>query len=159
MATELERLKAWMGANGHDSKSLSRALGYHGDYARRIVTGKKSVGRSFRWLFARAFGDELAESIFDEPISADSTNYGPDAHPERIAASRAVQLVNGKKRVRPAHLCKCFICGEQAQHNHHPSYAPEYHFFVVPLCRSCHTKVHLGTIELDLGVPQPIAQP
>ena len=46
---------------------------------------------------------------------------------------------------------KCAICGtEESIINHHTSYDPEE---TVPLCRSCHMKLHNGSIKSDIPAP------
>ena len=58
---------------------------------------------------------------------------------------KAGNVVNNAIRIgelpRPDTL-KC-SCGEQAKQYHHPSYAPEHHFDIVPLCIFCHNKLRL----------------
>jgi len=38
--------------------------------------------------------------------------------------------------------CKC---GKQAEHYHHPSYAPEHWLDVVSLCQDCHFAIHFNS--------------
>lgn len=149
MTTDLDRLKAWMAQNGHDSQSLSKAVGYANNAARRILAEKVPVGLSFKWLFAKAFGDETAAAIFEFPVPS-AARLGL-FRPERDAAHRKVNWKMSREIIPPANQSCCCICRKrQAEHNHHPSYEVEEQLTVYPLCRSCHTKVHKGSAKLQL---------
>ena len=64
-------------------------------------------------------------------------------NPDRIKARNAVN-----DAIKLGHLCPpseldCNHCGEQAQHWHHWwSYAEEFWFWILPLCRKCHKAEH-----------------
>lgn len=74
-------------------------------------------------------------------------------HPERrIAVNTVNRAVVAGELVAPSSL-KCVACGEQAKDYHHPSYAQEHWLFVVPLCRSCHKRVHTGVLALEVQLP------
>lgn len=65
-----------------------------------------------------------------------------DKHPEHIAARAAVNNAVQSGKMIPAKDLIC-ECGAQAlEYHHHKGYAPEHHFDVVAVCKTCH-------IELD----------
>ena len=72
-------------------------------------------------------------------------------HPERIKAKNAItHAVHRNKMNRPETL-HCMKCFEQATEYHHPSYAPEHRFDVIPVCAECHRQIHTN---LRLSAPQ-----
>ena len=76
-----------------------------------------------------------------------------DAHPERRNAVNVVNRAVAAGDICPPTNLKCAACGMQAKDYHHASYAPEHWLFVVPLCRSCHKRVHTGAIALEVELP------
>ena len=76
--------------------------------------------------------------------------------PKYIAKRKAYQQTNkykarlkvcgavlvGKLPNIKTQTCKC---GKQAEHYHHPSYAPEHWLDVVPLCQDCHFAIHFNS--------------
>jgi hypothetical protein len=157
MINQVKRLRKWMNKTGYDTKSLNAALGYEVDMVGRIISGKAGVGRSFRRLFARRFGEPIAFALFDQPIAHDSKHTGTGMHPEREAANREITLKINRSTVFPADAFQCYFCPKPAVHNHHPSYDSEHRLCVVALCRSCHVRVHTGSLKLNLGImPTPV---
>lgn len=63
-----------------------------------------------------------------------------ERHKER--ATKAIERRITRGKMLPAICYPCSRCGKQARDYHHPSYLPEDRLNVVPLCRSCHVKVH-----------------
>ena len=45
-------------------------------------------------------------------------------------------------RLKPVSECICKECGNSAQEYHHESYAREHRLVVIPVCQSCHRKIH-----------------
>lgn len=70
------------------------------------------------------------------------------SNPEKIEAQHAVLAEVRKGTIPKASECVCRTCGQQAAHYHHESYAPEDRLKVVPLCNSCHVRVHKGSLVL-----------
>lgn len=63
----------------------------------------------------------------------------------RAHAAVATAVRNGD--LQPATSVACEAgCGRMAQCWHHHSYKPEHRLDVIGLCRSCHLKVHWGSI-------------
>lgn len=64
-------------------------------------------------------------------------------HPECIKAGNAITIaIRCGKLPHPFNLT-CHYCLMQAkQYHHYKGYAPEYQLDVIPVCKSCHTKLH-----------------
>ena len=63
-------------------------------------------------------------------------------HPERIKAKKAISNAIYRNKLNRPETLHCIGCFEQAQEYHHPSYAPEQRFNVVPVCAECHRQIH-----------------
>ena len=150
MTTDLERLKAWMAENGHDTASLTAALAYrHGGIA-KILRGRREIKNGFYMRFAAVFGDEVFRQVFGDKPKEGSRLL--NRFPEQTLAQSVVGAEVQGGRLRPASTYKCHGCDNQAQQYHHESYAPADRLCVVPLCRSCHRLHHNGRKVLTLGV-------
>lgn len=68
-------------------------------------------------------------------------------HPEQYGAHKAVQIAVNQGKLASVRSCVCELCGNQACHYHHWSYAMEHWLDVTPLCHTCHRGVHMGVIE------------
>lgn len=78
------------------------------------------------------------------------------------AAKGAVRSAIGKGLLLKPSCYLCSLCGGQGNIHHHPSYAASDRLNVVPLCNSCHTKVHpreggtiyprFGLVALPVGI-------
>ena len=77
--------------------------------------------------------------------------YG-QKYPERRRARDAVLVAVRKGEMIPVTARVCSICQKQAHQYHHPSYDQSQWLVVVPLCRSCHLRIHRG----NLTIPYPI---
>lgn len=79
-------------------------------------------------------------------------------NPERRKANAAVNnAIIAGKFPRPTSF-KCNQCGQQARIYHHwQGYSPEHWFDVVPLCYSCHKKIHQKTKIWPAPPPPPAA--
>lgn len=62
-------------------------------------------------------------------------------YPERIAANLAVNNAVCAGTLPPVGTRSC-SCGLVASDYHHESYAVEDHLYVIPVCRTCHRKIH-----------------
>jgi len=60
-------------------------------------------------------------------------------------AQKAMKEAN----IPPAEGQGCFMCGSEAKHLHHPDY--EKPTEVVPLCISCHDKIHIVCPEMSFS--------
>lgn len=77
-----------------------------------------------------------------------------------LAANDAVGRAIKQGLILSAENYPCALCGAQAQDHHHQSYLPEDRLNVIPLCRSCHVKVHhrpelansLGVVATKVGM-------
>lgn len=150
MATDLDRLKAWMEKNGHTARSLRTAMGWrdHLEYRFRLSHPiQRPVGFMIRFL--DTFGDEA----FDEIFGAD----GKDSM-AKYAAMLDVQIAVRKGILPKISTCSCHNCGKQANSYHHPSYHKDDRLFVIPLCDKCHQRHHKSGMELA-PVRIAIAQP
>jgi hypothetical protein len=149
--TKLERLRTWIEQNGYDGDSLSRALGYAVNMAEAILTEKHQLGISFIWRFNRTFGRELTQQLFDTSFTGQYF-VERDITPDQYAAHAAVSAARRNKLLPAATAHVCHGCNKQANQYHHQSYHPDDHLCVVPLCHSCHTKTHRGSLSLTFGV-------
>lgn len=149
--TDVDRLKAWMDTNNYDSASLSKELGYLGDWIANVINGCRPIGYSLKWRFGEAFG----ESAFNQVFTNHYTDYAwkhqnrfPDQGLAQIAVSNAIRT----GLLPHSSTQKCHGCDKQGQHYHHESYLPQDRLCVVPLCRSCHQRHHSGRARLTFGV-------
>lgn len=74
---------------------------------------------------------------------------------EKVMARSAISNAVRVGKMPPADSHFCFICCACADEGakmeyHHVDYSKPLE--VIPLCRSCHTKIHLGTLEPKFGV-------
>ncbi len=65
-------------------------------------------------------------------------------HPERIKAKKAISNAIHRKKLNRPETLHCMNCFEQAEEYHHPSYAPEQRFSIVPVCADCHKEIHIN---------------
>lgn len=151
MATDTDRLRDWMNANGYDNKGLSHALGYHGDNVTNVLNGKVAVSHSFKCTFGQTFGRAALDVVFQfHPVPQCLTAFG--SYQEHGKAHAAVGTEIRKGRMPHPKTLRCLGCNGQAQLYHHESYRPEDHLRVVPLCRKCHRQHHSGKKPLTFGV-------
>lgn len=151
MTTELDRLEAWMAANGHDSHSLAMALGYKNDWIARMLMGLRPVRHAFQARFAATFGSDEFVAVFGANIQ--HIGVPMNARPEQTMGQIAVNnaIVNGQ--LPRATALKCCVCDNQARHYHHPSLHLNDLLNVVPVCSSCHRRIHKSGLQLPpLGV-------
>lgn len=73
-----------------------------------------------------------------------------DKHRIYYQAKRAVRSAIRRGDIIAPSECLCASCGEQAREYHHPSYERKDWLSVVPLCKSCHRKLHAGTLSLEV---------
>lgn len=81
-------------------------------------------------------------------------------NPQKFQAKYAISRLVREKQLLPASEYLCAICGGQGVDHHHPSYLDADLLNVVPLCRSCHVKVHhgasaklrVGAVALAIGI-------
>lgn len=66
-----------------------------------------------------------------------------EKYPEKVKARQAVHAAVQSGKLAKVSTCFCTHCGMQAQTYHHESYAHEHWLDVIPLCRKCHTVVHI----------------
>lgn len=68
----------------------------------------------------------------------------------RIQARMAVRHATENDILPPIATLRCYLCNSQAEHYHHPlGYNKPYWLHVVPVCRTCHIKLHF-TPEAEL---------
>ena len=154
MATELERLKMWMQKTGFDTKTLAEATGVGYNALYKMISDRRHISDNFKYRFGNAFGFDLAFSIFDDTLKKKEPHplAEQNVYPAQYAAHRAVGKAQRDGELQPANKYKCLGCDEQAEHWHHPSYHPDDHLSVVPLCRACHGKAHSDKDEIPFGV-------
>lgn len=63
-------------------------------------------------------------------------------YPEKQKARQVIAHAVNRKAILSISECSCTRCGVQAQEYHHWSYEQEHWLDVIPLCRSCHDKLH-----------------
>lgn len=110
-----------------------------------------------KWREARAKrADEAREATREswrrkKQYYAQKTVEYRQQHPDRSAARRAVQMAieNGSLLRASTHQCANPDCGQQAKEYHHWSYEPQHRLSVIPLCQSCHRRLHRNLITLD----------
>lgn len=72
---------------------------------------------------------------------------------EILRAGSAVQQQKVRGLMKPATAYPCVNCQKPAVDYHHASYRPDDRLCVVPLCGSCHMRVHKSGLQLPaLGV-------
>lgn len=152
MSTELDRLKAWMERNGydHDGARLSEAMNYRANIVGGTLLGKRPIGVSFKWRFSRRIGESASLEVFGISFSGYLTEK--EATPSQYAAHQAVARARARGELLPASSYPCHGCNKPADRHHHQSYHPNDHLCVVPLCHSCHGKVHWGRLDVTFGV-------
>lgn len=74
-----------------------------------------------------------------------SIEYGR-RYPERVRANNMIYREVAANRLPPVRTLKCDTCDKQARHYHHPDYSKPLE--VIPLCESCHRRVH-GALKTD----------
>ncbi len=142
MTTERQRLKAWMEANGHDAKSLQKALGMA--FRIKFLDGGWPINDGFRYRFADTFGDDTLLQITGVDVSD---------RVAQCAAQQAVAAAMYKGTLPRAKEFICQSCGKQAHSYHHPSYRRDSRLCVVPLCAKCHQRHHKSNMPLPhLGI-------
>lgn len=62
--------------------------------------------------------------------------------PEKQKAKAAVYLAVTNGDLPHVTCCACSLCGNNAHEYHHWSYDHAHWLDVIPLCRSCHRKIH-----------------
>ncbi len=62
-------------------------------------------------------------------------------HPAQHKAKDAVNHAVRDGKIPPVNTLQC-SCGKQAEHYHHPSYAPEHRLDIVAVCIPCHKIAH-----------------
>lgn len=67
---------------------------------------------------------------------------------EKIKAEKEVMYAVRIGKIPHISTQLCYLCKRQAQHYHHWSYEPEHRLNVIPLCKSCHGKVHANIVSL-----------
>lgn len=65
-----ERLIQWMQENGRTPSTLAVKTGDTPSSISQMVNGKRDVNDAFKWRFQRAFGHDIAMSIF--PLEQDA---------------------------------------------------------------------------------------
>lgn len=71
--TEIERVQAWMDANGITMKSLARQMNISYLSVYTIIVQRRNLTSNFKWRFAQVFGWEVASQLFDQSQSAPAT--------------------------------------------------------------------------------------
>lgn len=61
-----DKLKQWMDEQGHDYRSIADATGDTYSAVHMMVNGKREISDGFKWRFATAFTQTVAESLFGE---------------------------------------------------------------------------------------------
>lgn len=74
-----------------------------------------------------------------------------DKHPVQLDAKRAVRAAirRGILPNRSEHKCANPDCNKRAEQYHHWSYEKEHWLSVIPLCKSCHSRLHGGAWQLN----------
>lgn len=67
--------------------------------------------------------------------------YYKNSHDKKRARGTVSQAAS-EGRLPPIATLSCVLCGNNAQEYHHHSYEREYWLDVIPLCKTCHNKVH-----------------
>lgn len=150
MTTDIDRLRAWMGHTGIDSKSLSSAMLYTRDLVEPVLAESRLIRDGFAWRFAGAFGEEAHNKVFGESLAGRAARCGVDAwyHIAHLSVTSAIQC----GLLPHAKTHKCAGCDTRANLFHHESYHPTNMLCVVPLCISCHMLHHNGSKRLPLGI-------
>ncbi len=137
----------------------SRSCGCLSDEARRRPKPKTSSGPSRKSPEgARQFEREQYEKHKDKRKARELVRH--ESAPYKRSAKTAILLLIKRKRLLPAKNYRCVECGNQALDFHHQSYRVEDRLNVVPICRSCHVKVHtrgrltahMGIVVLPMGI-------
>lgn len=138
-----------MAANGYDSEDLATRLGYSTNWVANIINGRRPIGLGLQGRFVAAFGQAEYENIFGVMRHV---GQAMNRLPEQTVAQMAVNDAVNNGALPHQSSLKCHGCNKQARDYHHASYHPNDRLCVVPLCRSCHRRVHFGSLNLTFGV-------
>lgn len=72
-----------------------------------------------------------------------------EANPDKRRANQAVLYAIRIGKLPPVYKQQCATCGVRAQHYHHWSYEQENWLSVVPVCISCHGRIHSKDLTID----------
>lgn len=73
--------------------------------------------------------------------------------PDQKKAKDAVATAVRRGDMLPVTDRLCTVCSNSAQEYHHPSYDKDKWLIVIPLCKSCHRRIHRGTLTTPPIVP------
>lgn len=85
-----------------------------------------------------------------EAIQARNRRYN-SLNPDRVRATGLVNYAVKSGELPHISTQQCAGCGQQAVEYHHPDYSRP--FDVVPLCHSCHKRVHVSVLQDGLTIP------
>ena len=72
---------------------------------------------------------------------------------EKQRAKNAVKYAVKTGRLKPVSENVCIGCGNGAEEYHHHSYATVDRLNVIPLCKRCHKRVHVGSLAIEFSAP------
>ena len=125
-----------------DSSIYSREVEYYLSKLTEFIDDEEELKQILVLKFG--FSTEQIESIFGR-FKTSSGPWGEKASLwHRQLREEAWRQTNNKintKEWPKAAIFKCTDCNAQATHYHHPNYA--YPLWVEPVCRQCHTKIHM----------------
>lgn len=114
-----------------------RAREYYKKNKEKIIKRSNEYTRERR----RKFGREKRSATALSRHNAQIIDY-KKSNPVKVKAQSAVYGAIKSGRLARARDCQCLYCGSDATEYHHWSYEPEHWLDVVPLCHSCHMKIH-----------------
>jgi hypothetical protein len=91
--------------------------------------GKHTIHKALRKFRHTEKGKALYERYYARP-------------PERRKARLTVMNAIHSGKLKYARNFKCAYCPAQAEHYHHPSYAPDKRLDIIPVCAKCHKLIH-----------------
>lgn len=142
MATVGERIKKLRTEKGMSQIELGREMGIGQGAISHIENNRRLPSFDGVIWLAKFFGVTLQFLIGNDVAAIALGPSYKDLHPEKYAAHVAVNKAITRGELLPARTHKCAHCEKQAQQWHHPSYLPEQHLHVTPLCYACHKRVH-----------------
>ncbi len=118
------------------------------EYERRKDVVKEYYRKNREVLIAKAreyaaLHGRRKTAIAKSKHNAWTSNYRR-SNSDKAKAHNAVAVAVVQGRLPKASTCSCAHCGGGATEYHHWSYASEHWLDVVPLCHSCHMKIHFG---------------
>lgn len=137
------RCKSCMAANGRAYLATEEGRQKRNEFQARYYQGHKEEfkNKSHRW-----------QGENKEHLSHYSQKYKSN-HPERIKAKSAVYTAMTSGKLIHISECVCAHCSQPANEYHHWSYQEIHWLDVIPMCATCHRRLHRGKLDSTIPIP------